>query len=179
MRNAPFSIVTLETNSRAVAPALRGAEIGAALGEAPDDLARAEVEARPLGARELVAARLQAGRRLDRHVVLDPDRLVELVHAPARAVDCRLRVLAVIDDAREDLHMALRLHGAAHQAEGRDRFAVLGDEGRDDRMERPLLRPDLVGMALGRDEAGSAILQRNAGARYDDARAEAGVVRLD
>src|SRR5262249_36864127 len=36
---------TLETDGRAVAPALRGAEIGPALGELPDDLARAEVEA--------------------------------------------------------------------------------------------------------------------------------------
>ena len=119
---------------------LRGAEIGAALGEAPDDLARAEVEARPFGARELVAARLEAARGVGRHVLLDPHRLVELVHAPARRVDGGLRVLAVVDDAREDLHVALRLHGAAHQAEGRDRLAVLGDEGRDDGVERPLLR---------------------------------------
>ncbi len=114
-----------------------------------------------------------------RHVLLEPDRLVELVHAPAWAVDGGLRVLAVIDDAREDLHVALRLHGAAHQAEGRDRLAVLGDEGRDDGVERPLPGADLVGMALGRDEPRGAVLQRNARARHDDARAEAGVVRLD
>src|SRR5690348_12359961 len=116
MRNAPFSMVTLEANGRAVAPAFRGAEIGAALRELPDDLARAEVEARPLGARHLVPTRLEARRGVGRHVLLDPDRLVELMETPARAVDRRLRVLTVVDDAREHLHVALRLHRATHQA---------------------------------------------------------------
>src|SRR5262245_5964913 len=98
MRKPPLSMVTLEANGCAVAPALRGAEVRAALGELPDDLARAEIERRPLGARHLVAARLQpfGGRR--RHVLLAPHRLVELVHAPARPVDRGLRVLAVVDD---------------------------------------------------------------------------------
>src|SRR5204863_5977036 len=116
----PPSIVTLEatpleTNGRAVAATLGGAEIGAAFGEFPDDLARAEIEARPLGARHLVAARLEATRGVVGHVLLEPHRLVELMDPPARPVDRRLRVLAVVDDAREDLHVALRLHGAAHQ----------------------------------------------------------------
>src|SRR5262249_35245099 len=123
---------SLETNGGAVAAAFGGAEVGAAFGEAPDDLAGAEVEARSFGAGHLVAARLEAIQRLGRHVLLGPDRLVDFVHAPARAVDRGLRVLAVVDDAREHLHMALRLHGAAHQAEGGDRLAVLGDEARDD-----------------------------------------------
>src|SRR5947209_3055924 len=114
-RKQPPSIVILEatpleTNGGAVAAALRGAEIGAALGEFPDDLARAEIEARPLGARHLVAARLEPARGVGRHVLLEPHRLVELMDPPARPVDRRLRVLAVVDDAREDLHVALRLH---------------------------------------------------------------------
>src|SRR4051812_2754005 len=113
MRKLPPSIVTLETtpleaNGRAIAAALRGAEIGAALGEFPDDLARAEIKARPLGARHLVAARLEPARGVVGHVFLEPHRLVELMDSPARAVDRRLRVLAVVDDAREDLHVALR-----------------------------------------------------------------------
>src|SRR5216683_7425349 len=115
-----------EADRRAVAAALGGAEIGAAVGIAPDDLAGAEIEARPFRARELVAARLEAFERRRRHMLLGPHRLVRLVHPPARAVDGGLRVLAVVDDAREDLHVALRLHGAAHQAEGRHRPAVLG-----------------------------------------------------
>src|SRR5882762_3714350 len=124
-----------EPDRGAVAAALGGAEIAAALGEAPADLARAEIEARPFGARELVAARLEAFERRCRHVLLGPPRLVDLMHPPARAVDGGLRVLAVVDDARKDLHVALRLHGAAHQAEGRHRPAVLGDEGGDDGVE--------------------------------------------
>src|SRR3954469_16970906 len=118
MRKLPPSTVTLEatpleTNGGAVASALRGAEIGAALGKLPDDLARAEIEARPLGARHLVAARFEPRGRVGRHVLLEPHRLVDLVHPPARPVDRGLRVLAVVDEAREDLHVALRLHGAA------------------------------------------------------------------
>src|SRR6187551_3375168 len=104
MRKPPSSIVTTaigsEADGGAVAAAFRGAEIGAALGEFPDDLARAEIEARPLGARHLVAARLQSARGVDRHVLLEPHRLVELVHPPARPIDRGLRVLAVVDDAR-------------------------------------------------------------------------------
>src|SRR5215472_2677985 len=132
----PRSGKTSEADGGAVAAAFGGSEVGAAVGEAPDDLAGAEVEARPLGARHLVAARLQAAQRLARHVLLGPDRLVDFLHAPARAVDRGLRILAVVDDAREDLHVALRLHGAAHQAEGGERLAVLGDEARDDGVER-------------------------------------------
>src|SRR5437868_5031833 len=127
----PRSGKTLEADGRAVAAAFGGGEIGPALGKAPDDLARAEIEARSLGARDLVAARLEAFQRRARHVLLGPHGLVVFVDAPARAVDGGLRVLAVVDDAREELHVALRLHGAAHQAEGRHRLAVLGDEARD------------------------------------------------
>src|SRR4051812_11934979 len=128
MRKLPPSIVTLEatpleTNGGAVAAALRGAEIGAAFGKFPDDLARTEIEARPPCARHFLAARLEAARGVVRHVLLEPHRLVELMNSPARPVDRRLRVLAVVDDAREDLHVALRLHRAAHQPEGGDRLA--------------------------------------------------------
>src|SRR5690349_5866624 len=70
---------TSEPDGRAVAAAFRGGEVGAALGEAPDDLAGAEVEARPLGARELVALGFETAERLGRHVLLDPHRLVGLV----------------------------------------------------------------------------------------------------
>src|SRR5476651_2594611 len=157
MRKPPSAIVTTaiasEPDGCAVAPALRGAEIGATLGEAPDDLAGAEGGVWPWLACELVAERFEAGRGVGGHVAFRPDRAVALVHAPARRIDGGLRVLAIVDDAAEDLHVTLRLHGAPHQAEGRDRLAVLGDEGRDDRVVRPLGWTDLVGMALGGDEA--------------------------
>src|SRR5579872_2694610 len=119
MQNAPAAMEMLEANGCAVAPALGGTEIGTAFGEAPDVLARAEVEARPLGAGELVATRFEARRRLGWRVLLQPDGFVEFMHAPARTIDCCLRVLGIVDDARENLHVALRLHGTAHQSEGR------------------------------------------------------------
>src|SRR6185312_5923935 len=101
----------LEANRCAVAPSLRGAEIGTALGEFPDELAGAGGDVRPRLARELVAKSLEAGRGVGRHVAFRPDRAVVLVHAPTRRIDGGLRVLPVVDDAREDLHVALRLHG--------------------------------------------------------------------
>src|SRR5258705_11044443 len=85
---------SLEADGGAVAAALRGAEIGAAVGEAPDDLAGAEVEARPFGGRELVAPRPEAFGRRRRHMLLGPHRLVDLVHAPPRPGDCGLRIPA-------------------------------------------------------------------------------------
>src|SRR5439155_23971539 len=100
------------------------------------------------------AAYFEPGQRFRRRVLLRPHRLVELVHPPARPVDGSLRVLAIVDDAREHLHVALRLHRAAHQAESRDRPAVLGDESWNDGVERTLLGTDLVGMTCGGDEAG-------------------------
>ena len=51
-----------------------------------------------------------------------------------------LHVHAVIDHVDEDLHMALRLHAAAHEAEGHPRFAVFHCEGGDDRVEGALAR---------------------------------------
>src|SRR4051812_21114775 len=114
MRKPPSAMVTIaigsESDRRAVAPALGGAEVWAAVGELPDDLARAEGEARPLGAGELVAPRFEAGRRVRREVILRPHGTVALVHPPARRIDGGLRVLPEVDDAREDLHVALRLH---------------------------------------------------------------------
>src|SRR5262249_31889392 len=122
---------TSKPDRRAIAAAFGGCEIGAAVGEAPADLARAGGEAPAVGAADPLGAHLQSLERRRRHVLLGPDRLVDLVRAPARAVDGGLRVLAIVDDAREDLHVTLRLHGAAHQAEGGHRFAVLGDEARN------------------------------------------------
>ena len=42
----------------------------------------------------------------------------------------------------------LRLHVAAHHAEDEPRLAVLRDHGRDDRVERPLVRLQAVGVLL-------------------------------
>src|SRR5436189_6334175 len=99
MRKPPSAMVTTVIGSKpdrgAVAPALRGAEVRTAFGELPDDLARAEREARPLRTRQPVAARFEAGRGVGREVVLRPHRAVALVHPPTRRIDGGLRVLGV------------------------------------------------------------------------------------
>ena len=113
-----------------------------------------------------------------REAALDVD-FHALHDAKARAIGGGLRILVVVGDAHHHLHVALRLHGAAHHAEAHDGLAVLGDEARDDGLVGALLRRDLVGVARGVHEGGAAVLQRHAGARHDDAGAEAHVVRLD
>src|SRR5271169_2685339 len=95
------------------------------------------------------------------------------------AVAGRLRVLAVVSDAHHHLHVTLRLHRATHHTEAHHRGAVFGDKAGDDRVVRPLVRPDLIRMPVSRSEIRAAILQRNAGAWHHHTGAEAHVVRLD
>src|SRR5260221_6272092 len=82
--------------------------------------------------------------------------------AEARAVARRLRILAVVCDAHQHLGMALRLHGAAHDAEAHHRLAVAGEEAGDDRLVRTLGRPDAVRMAGLNDERRAPVLQLEA-----------------
>ena len=88
------------------------------------------------------------------------------VDAPARRIRGCLRVLCVIDHARDDLHMALGLHGSTHDAETHQRFAVLGQESRDDGMEGALAWSDHVGMTGFQTETVAAVLQADAGSRH-------------
>ena len=106
--------------------------------------------------------------------------LVAADDAPARRIGRRLRVLAIGEPAQHHLRMPLRLHRAAHDAEGGERGAVrLHGEAGDDGVERPLSGRDLVDMAGRQREAGAAVLQADAGAGHDDAGAEAHEIRLD
>src|SRR5262249_59219578 len=137
----------------------------------PDRLAAAELVV-VVDGDDAVPELSQAIDDLRRHDVLDAD--VEPLHpAEARAVARRLRVLAVVGDAHHHLRVALRLHRAAHHAEAHHGLAVPGDEARDDRLVGALLRPDLVRMTLLQHKGRAAVLQRDAGARNDDPRAEA------
>ena len=77
------------------------------------------------------------------------------------------------------LEVALRLHRAAHHAEGCDRHAVPRGKAGNDRVEGLLARPDLIGVARLEDEAASPVVHGDAGSRHHDARAEAAEVRLD
>ena len=75
--------------------------------------------------------------------------------------------------------MALRLHRAAHHAEAGIRLAALGDERRDDRLERALARCVAVGMVLLQHEHLATILQDEAQPRRRHAAAHAAVIGLD
>ena len=59
-----------------------------------------------------------------------------------------LHVHAEIKQIDQDLHVSLRLHVAAHDAEHELGFAVLGDHRRDDRVERALARFEAVGVVF-------------------------------
>src|SRR6266480_127870 len=100
--------------------------------------------------------------------------------APKRSggrVARRLRILAVVGDAHHHLGVALRLHGAAHDAEAHHRLAVFRDEAGDDRLVRALARADAVGMAARHDETRAPVLHRDA--VHYHARAEPHVIGLD
>ena len=98
---------------------------------------------------------------------------------PARGVAGFLHIHAEIDLVDEHLHVALRLHRAAHEAEGFPRRAVLQHEAGDNRLERALARRVDVGVARFEGEEFAAILEGEAEAGHRDAGAHAAVVRLD
>ena len=75
--------------------------------------------------------------------------------------------------------MPLRLHVAAHDAEAHQRPPVLGEEGGDDGVERPLAGATQFGLPASSVKAVAAVLHRHAPPRHDDAGAEAHVVALD
>ena len=84
---------------------------------------------------------------------------------PARAVAGLLRVEAVVDHVDDDLGLALRLHAAAHDAEGHPGLAALAGEAGDDGVEGPLARGIDVGVAVGQGEQLAAVLEHEAQGR--------------
>src|SRR5262249_24529833 len=113
-----------------------------------------------------------------RHACFEIDR-ESAVDLPPRRIEHGLRLLSIVEQPHEGLHMPLGLYRAAHHADGRVGLAGAGDEPRDDGMERTLAATDEIWMPSSERKAGAAILQADAGARHDDAGAEAHVVRLD
>src|SRR5581483_4832083 len=98
--------------------------------------------------------------------LLEPDDVA--VDAEAGAVERGLRVEAVVDERRDELHVRLRLDEAAHDAERAVEAPVAEEHPRDDRVVRAAARLDRA-----RDgEAGAAVLQHDAGSGGDDAGAE-------
>ena len=103
-------------------------------------------------------------------------------YAYPRRVQRVLRAHAERRHVQQHLHVALRLHEAAHDAVDGVQGIVggVGQQGRDDGVVGPLAGGVDVGV-VGRveDEVGAAVLQREAAALGDDAGAEAGVVAVD
>jgi hypothetical protein len=76
----------------------------------------------------------------------------------AGCVAGRLDVHPEIDDVDENLRVPLGLHVSTHQPEREPGFAVFGHEARNDRVERPLMRLEAVGMrGIERERAASVL----------------------
>src|ERR1700694_1530482 len=73
-------------------------------------------------------------------------RLAVALVLPARGVARFLYIQAEVDLIGEDLHVTLRLHSAAHDAERLPRFAILHDESWNDGVKRALARRVNVGV---------------------------------
>ena len=125
-----------------------------------------------------MAARREIVAHAARDARLEPD-LGGLAEVPARGVAGGLRVLAVGDQAQDHLHVPLRLHVAPHDAQGGRGLSGACDEARHDGVVGALAARDAVGVARIEREAERAVLQRDARAGDDDARAEAEVVGLN
>ncbi len=98
---------------------------------------------------------------------------------PAGAVAGGLDVEAVVDAVDDDLRLALRLHVAAHDAEGHPGLAVFGGEAGDDGLEGALAGGVDVGMAVLEGEEFATVLEHEAEAVGDEAGAHAAEVGLD
>ena len=95
--------------------------------------------------RHPVTAPGQAGARGLRNGALDQQAVGAVMNA--RGLTRLLDVHAEVDQVHQHLRVSLRLVVAAHDAERQPRLAVLHDERRDERVQRPLVRRDAIGMA--------------------------------
>ena len=96
----------------------------------------------------------------------------------ARRIDRLLNVHPEDEQIQQQLRVSLRLHRAAHESEAhvwRVRASVsrrlrarLGDEARNERVERTLARRHGIRQSRLHRESCAAILQREAGARHHD-----------
>ncbi len=118
-----------------VFPRVAAADQDAALTVDADDLAAAE---RFVGALDLVTH----GREFARNRLADAgfERQPAILEEHPRTVERRLRVEAVVEHVGDDVGVADRLEGAAHDAEHDFGFAARQRHRRDDRMQRPLRR---------------------------------------
>lgn len=119
------------------------------------------------------------------HVHRPVDRLAMLWEScadtyPGR-IECLLGIQFSDNLAEEDLHVALRLHEAAHDAKRRMKRSVfdVGGHGGDDGVVRSLARLQLVGVLGVERETCASVLKGETAALGDDAGAETAVVGVD
>src|ERR1700684_2685098 len=98
---------------------------------------------------------------------------------PPRTVAGGLDIKAVVDAIDDDLGLSLRLHVAAHDAEGEPGYAASGGESRDDGLKGALAWSVDVGVAVLEGEELAAILKHKSEAVGDEARTHAAEVRLN
>ena len=85
----------------------------------------------------------------------------------------------MVEQPHQRLHVALRLDRPSHHADGCEGLSIVHDEGRDDRVERPLAGSDPVRVAGLQREPRPAVLEADPRTGDDDARSETHVVGLD
>jgi ATP-dependent DNA helicase RecG len=96
------------------------------------------------------------------------------IHAPASLEKKDAATRRLVYQELFMLQLALRLHESAHHAEGHHRIHAPAhrgarDESGHDRVVGALARPDRIGVRDLGGEACAAVLQRDAGARHNDA----------
>src|SRR5262245_23963242 len=155
-RLAPGSIgYSLEPCRLTVAAGITGREVSVV--EPPDRLAAPELVV-VIHRDEFVAASAKLLDRCRRKVLFEA-HLHSLNPAEARPVTGRLRILAVIGDAHQDLYMPLRLHASTHDTEADHRCTCFCDDAGNDGVVRTLVRPDLVGVPGGCYEIRATVVQ--------------------
>ena len=97
----------------------------------------------------------------------------------ARRVTGGLHVHPEVDDIHQHLHMPLRLHRAAHQAEAHKWLSILHDKRGDDGVKRSLARGIDIGMTLIQRKKLAPVLQHKTEAIGNKSRTHAAIVRLN
>ena len=98
---------------------------------------------------------------------------------PARRVQSLLGIHVEVDHVHDNLHMALGLHVAAHDAERSDRPVVLHQKARDDRVVGALAGHQAIDVVRIQREIRASVLQCDAGSVNHDPGSESHIVGLN
>ena len=112
------------------------------------------------------------------HTALQPNLLAGNP-LPARSVKCSLRIQQPVHRIHNHLHMALRLHIRAHNAERPHSLALMRQKSGDNRMIRLLARCQIIIKLRIQAEACATVIKVNAIAGQHDAAAKILIIALD